>query len=84
MSIKAGTGKLKLVEPVGVLLGRELPANDFDLLPIALDHFAAVQFLPHHHRDPFDRMLIAQALREGLTVVGVDTQFDAYGVPRVW
>lgn len=53
-------------------------------LPILPRHCRRVQDLPFHHKDPFDRMLIAQALVEGLGVIGSDAQFDAYGVRRVW
>ena len=53
-------------------------------LPITPRHCRRVQDLSFHHKDPFDRMLIAQALVEGLDVIGSDGQFDAYGVRRVW
>ncbi len=53
-------------------------------LPILPRHCRRVQDLPFHHKDPFDRMLVAQALVEGLDVIGSDAQFDAYGVRRVW
>jgi PIN domain nuclease of toxin-antitoxin system len=54
------------------------------LLPITLDHAHRQSVLPGHHGDPFDRLLIAQALVEGISIVGSDTQFDAYGVTRIW
>lgn len=53
-------------------------------LPIDVDHARAAGSLPLHHRDPFDRMLIAQALAEGLTVATTDSSFGAYGVATVW
>lgn len=53
-------------------------------LPIQPRHCRRVQDLPRHHKDPFDRMLIAQALVEGLDLIGSDAQFDAYGVRRIW
>lgn len=53
-------------------------------LSVEVSHCRRVQDLPFHHKDPFDRMLIAQALVEGLDVIGSDWQFDAYGVRRVW
>jgi PIN domain nuclease of toxin-antitoxin system len=84
MAIKAGLGKLRLTEPVAVLLGRELPANNFDLLDITLVHATAVEMLPRHHKDPFDRLLIAQAQIEGIPIVSVDAAFDPYGVTRIW
>jgi PIN domain nuclease of toxin-antitoxin system len=84
IAIKAGLGKLKLGEPAGELLARELPANSFELLPISLDHATAVETLPSHHKDPFDRLLVTQAVAESLSLVSADSQLDAYGVPRVW
>ncbi len=50
-------------------------------LPITVAHIERAQHLPFHHRDPFDRMLIAQAMVEGLTIVTRDRRFEAYGVP---
>jgi PIN domain nuclease of toxin-antitoxin system len=54
------------------------------ILPIAVSHTALVATLPFHHRDPFDRLLAAQALAEGVPLVSRDPVFDAYGVHRVW
>jgi PIN domain nuclease of toxin-antitoxin system len=84
ISIKAGLGKLKLGEPAAVLLAREIPRNNFDLLDIKLEHATAVEALPLHHKDPFDRLLIVQSKIEGVPVVGADAVFDLYGVPRIW
>ena len=53
-------------------------------LPVTLDHAAAVEDLPWHHRDPFDRMLVAQALAEGAAIVSADPNIHSYGVPMVW
>lgn len=84
MAIKAGLGKLTLGESASVLLKRELPRNNFDLLDIKLEHATAVEALPLHHKDPFDRLLIAQAQLEGLPIVSVDVAFDLYGITRIW
>ncbi|MFM7110108.1 MAG: type II toxin-antitoxin system VapC family toxin [Planctomycetota bacterium] len=54
------------------------------VLPIKLDHVEMLGSLPFHHRDPFDRMLIAQALAENILMIGSDAQFDSYGVKRQW
>nr|VFJ48838.1 MAG: hypothetical protein BECKDK2373C_GA0170839_10238 [Candidatus Kentron sp. DK] len=62
----------------------QLAVNRFDFLPINIFHMARVITLPFHHRDPFDRLIIAQALVEQIPVVGVDPLFDGYGVERVW
>lgn len=84
IAIKAGLGKLRLGEPAADLLGREISRNCFDQLNISLDHAAAVETLPPHHKDPFDRMLIVQALAEGASLVSADGQLDSYGIVRVW
>ena len=76
VSIKAALGRLKLREPFGVLLA----ADDFTELPLRLAHADALASLPPHHADPFDRMLIAQARLEGLTLVTSDRQFWQYRV----
>src|SRR5207248_4789309 len=65
IAIKAGIGKLRLGEPACTFLAREIATNHFDLLSISFDHAAAVETLPFHHRDPFDRLLVAQALSDG-------------------
>ncbi len=56
----------------------------FDLLPITLDHATAVESLPQHHRDSFDRLLVAQAMVEGLPIISVDAVFNAYPITRRW
>ncbi len=84
IAIKAGLGKLDLAEPSRTLLEREIPRNNLELLPITLAHAATVETLPPHHKDPFDRLLIAQALIEGIPVVSADKKFDSYAVNRFW
>jgi PIN domain nuclease of toxin-antitoxin system len=79
-----GLGKLDLGEPSGSFLPREIARNNFELLPISLDHVTMVEGLVVHHRDPFDRLLIAQAIVEGLSLVSVDAVFDQYDVSRLW
>lgn len=84
MAIKVGLGKLDLGEPSRSFLPREIARNNFELLGITLDHATAVEGLPLHHHDPFDRLLIAQSMIESLQVVGADSAFDQYGVRRLW
>lgn len=76
MAIKSELGKLAAPEN----LDEELDANRFQALPISVPHAMAAGRLPAHHRDPFDRMLIAQARLEGLTLVTRDHMFDKYDV----
>lgn len=80
LSIKAALGKLDLD---GADLVEEIGENDFVELPMTARHSLAAATLPRHHEDPFDRMLIAQAQLEGLTIVTRDAEFRAYGVPIV-
>jgi PIN domain nuclease of toxin-antitoxin system len=83
IAIKAPLGRLRLpVEPTEFLRGviRDLPVVE---LPITLAHAARVAELPLHHRDPFDRILIAQAQIEGLSIMTIDRAFGAYGVPLI-
>jgi PIN domain nuclease of toxin-antitoxin system len=84
IAIKVGLKKLDLGESATTFLPRELAANHFDLLEIELRHATFVETLPPHHRDPFDRLLIAQSLIEAMPIVSVDAAFDAYGVTRLW
>ncbi|MGA3182473.1 MAG: type II toxin-antitoxin system VapC family toxin [Verrucomicrobiota bacterium] len=58
--------------------------NGFRELPTSLEHFRELLVVPFHNRDPFDRLLIAQARVEGLTLVSSDTRFRAYGAPLLW
>lgn len=82
--IKVGTGKLVLDSPVEEMWSRSILANNFEPLEVTARHVFAVSPLPQHHRDPFDRLLIAQAIAEGLPIVSADVVFDAYPVERIW
>lgn len=84
LAIKAGLGKLKLALPLKRYVVEHAAANGFRMLDIRLNHIGRVETLATHHRDPFDRLLIAQAIEEELPVVTADTVFRKYGVKRVW
>jgi PIN domain nuclease of toxin-antitoxin system len=84
VAIKVGLGKLELGEPSSSFLPREIARNNFELLPISLAHATSVEGLILHHHDPFDRLLVAQAKVESMSVVGTDDVFDSYGVSRLW
>ena len=71
IAIKVGLGKLHLGEPSRSFLPREIARNNFELLPVSLGHATMVEGLAAHHRDPFDRMLVAQAMNESLPLVGL-------------
>lgn len=84
MAIKSSLGKLRLAKPVGRFVTEQLADNGFTLLPIELRHAARIEKLPFHHRDPFDRLLIAQAITEKLTIVTADQIFAKYGAKTLW
>jgi PIN domain nuclease of toxin-antitoxin system len=83
IAIKVSTRKLALNKPLDVFILEALQQNGFDILAIEVAHAAVVATLPFHHRDPFDRMLVAQSLAEKMPVISVDAAFDAYGVTRL-
>jgi PIN domain nuclease of toxin-antitoxin system len=84
MAIQASLGKLRLAKPIERFVTEQLTANGFSLLNIDLRHAAKVEKLPFYHRDPFDRLLIAQAMVERLTIVSADRIFSKYGVKVLW
>ena len=84
MAIKLGLGKLAMSRPLYPEFAGMLDEHGFQQLEISYRHASAVAGLPRHHRDPFDRLLIAQALVENLPIVSVDAAFDPYAVTRIW
>lgn len=84
MAIKLSLGKLYLARPFEELVPEQMTLNGIQFLPIEMDHLIPVVTLPFHHRDPFDRLLIAQAMVEQMPVVSGDSSFDAYSVRKLW
>lgn len=80
MLIKVGLGKLPLPDPAAEYVTKQMEKNRIALLPIRLSHLAELQKLPPLHRDPFDRMLIAQARAEKMRMLSADAQIPEYGV----
>lgn len=83
-AIKVSIGKMSSSAPFDVLFPHQLEINGFELLPVKVEHTSVVTSLPFHHRDPFDRLLIAQAVKEKMTLVSVDKVFDDYRITRLW
>jgi len=81
---KAQMGKLSLPLPAGPFLTGELSSNHVRLLPVSLSHVLRVEELPLHHRDPFDRLLVAQSIEEGWPIVTADPWFARYPVDVIW
>lgn len=84
MAIKLSIGKLTLSAPFDILIPQQLDLNGIELLGIEVAHAKVVSTLSFHHRDPFDRLLIAQAIVESMPIVSADTAFDTYAVKRLW
>jgi PIN domain nuclease of toxin-antitoxin system len=84
MQIKIQLGKLKLDLGLPKVIDDQIKQNDLRLLPIRLSHIWRLETLPHHHKDPFDRLLIAQAIVENFSILSVDDIFDRYRVERLW
>jgi PIN domain nuclease of toxin-antitoxin system len=84
IAIKISVGKYSLSEPLDAFIDREMAANDLQILHIAPQHAAIVSTMPFHHRDPFDRLIVAQAIVEQTPIISGDPVLDAYGVTRLW
>ncbi|MBK6723037.1 MAG: type II toxin-antitoxin system VapC family toxin [Acidobacteria bacterium] len=84
IAIKVSIGKISLATAFDSLFPHQLDINGFELLPVLIEHTSLVTNLPFHHRDPFDRLLIAQAISESMSLVSIDDHLDSYGVNRLW
>lgn len=84
IAIKIKTGKLNTIGSSVAYIRDEMNAYSMELLPIRYEHILNLEALPHHHSDPFDRLLIAQALFEGLPILTADRAFHQYGVKTIW
>lgn len=80
MQIKIQLGKLDLDRPLADIIEEHWQEDLLELLPVELPHVLALEQLPFHHKDPFDRVIIAQAITEHLTILSVDSLFDHYPV----
>ena len=84
IALKLSLGKLRLPLPFAEVFPRQLEVNGFELLPVSCVQLNQLAELPFHHRDPFDRLLIAQALADGLTIVTRDSTFSQYPAKTIW
>ena len=84
IALKVRLGKLPLPGPFGALFPAQLTANRIQLYPLEPRHIEPLTTLPFHHRDPFDRLLVATVLVDKLDLVSADAVLDAYGITRVW
>ena len=84
LQIKAQIGRLELARPSVDIVREQQEVNQIQLLPIILEHIIALEDLPQHHQDPFDRMLIAQARHEDMPIITKDTKIAKYPVTILW
>jgi len=84
MQIKVQLGKMKLKLPLQDLIDSQQRDNEIEILSIITEHILALDNLPFHHKDPFDRLLIAQSLVEDFTIVTIDSEFPAYPAKLLW
>lgn len=84
MAIKHSIGKLNLEMSFDDFVEQQIIGNGITLKKIKQQHISVIAQLPLHHRDPFDRMLIAQAMVENMPIISADTIFDAYPIQRLW
>ena len=84
MAIKVNIGKLDFKQPFQKIISDQLKINDYILLNLELKHIFIASNLELHHRDPFDRIIISQAMVEKMPIVSIDDKFDKYEVERIW
>ena len=83
ISIKTGLGKLSLSLSYRQWMNKVIADLELTILPITVDYADVQAGLPQHHGDPFDRLIVAQAIVEGVPIISTDSQMDAYGVTRI-
>ncbi len=83
IQIKVQLGKLNLDISLSEIVKDQTKINDVQILPMKLSHIWTLDTLPYYHKDPFDRLLISQAITENLIILGVDSVFDSYPVEKI-
>jgi len=84
IAIKFSIGKLSLPDSFGNFIPLQIQQNNIEILSVSLPHLEKLSVLLFHHKDPFDRLIIAQSMVENLPIVSSDVAFDLYGVGRIW
>lgn len=84
IAVKYSLGKLHLVEPPTEFVNNRVKANVLTELPVSMAHALALEHMPLHHKDPFDRLLVAQAIIERIPLLSADQQLSAYAINRLW
>ena len=84
IAIKVSINKLELAEPFDTFIPEKIEENEINIIQISIEHLSEIMRLPLHHRDPFDRLIIAQSISEQLPVVGCDRYFKSYSIDTIW
>ncbi len=84
MAIKHNLGSLVFIKPFDELIQEQIALYDYQIYPVELRHTFLLSHLAQHHKDPFDRLIIAQAIVDSVPVISVDPAFDLYPVNRIW
>ncbi len=84
IGIKVGLGKILLTEPFTPWMNQAISDLNVTVLPLSVEYVDVQANLPKHHRDPFDRLLVAQAIVEQVSIISADANLDAYGITRIW
>jgi PIN domain nuclease of toxin-antitoxin system len=84
IAVKYSLGKLHLTEPPKEFIANRIQANALIELPVSMIHALALQNMPLHHKDPFDRLLVAQAMVNQIPLLSADQQLSAYDINRLW
>lgn len=84
IAVKYSLGKLHLTEPPKEFIANRMQANALTELPVSMAHALALQNMPLHHKDPFDRLLVAQAMVNQIPLLSADQQLSAYAIERLW
>jgi PIN domain nuclease of toxin-antitoxin system len=84
IGIKIGLGKLLLTQPFKVWMNQAISDLHVTVLPLTVEYVDVQSNLPKHHGDPFDRLIVAQAIVEQVSIISADVNLDAYGISRIW
>ena len=84
LAIKSSIGKITFQKDLDDFVDVHIKGNNIEILKIELPHVLRIEKLPFHHRDPFDRLIIAQAIEDNLKILGSDNTYDKYKVKRIW
>ncbi|MBE9141714.1 type II toxin-antitoxin system VapC family toxin [Planktothrix mougeotii] len=84
IAIKVNIGKLSLPKQYAEFMTEQIRVNDIEIVPVSLENLNHLSTLPLHHKDPFDRLIIAQGLTENLTIISKDSAFNFYEIKIIW